>query len=63
MSTFLYMEMIKPIASGEKFFIKLDTLFEKSQFDTPAPTDFHTEFDDSPFLNKDFMTQSYISIL
>jgi hypothetical protein len=55
----------KAITSVEKVFGKLDTLFRKSRLDTPAPTDFHPELDDTPFLNEDSVTlyQSYIGIL
>jgi hypothetical protein len=55
----------KAIASIKKVYGKLDTLFRKSRLDTPAPTDFHPELDDTPFLNEDSVTlyQSYIGIL
>jgi hypothetical protein len=55
----------KAMTSVEKTFGKLDTLFKRSRLDTPAPTDFHPELDDTPFLDEDSITlyQSYISIL
>jgi hypothetical protein len=55
----------KAIALVEKIFGKLDTLFRRSRLDTPAPTDFHPELDDTPFLDADSITlyQSYIGIL
>jgi hypothetical protein len=55
----------KAITSIEKVFGKLDTFFLKSRLDTPAPTDFHPELDDTPFLNEDSVTlyQSFIGIL
>jgi hypothetical protein len=55
----------KAIASVEKVYGKLDILFRKSRLDTPAPTDFHPELDDTPVLNEDSVPlyQSYIGIL
>jgi Reverse transcriptase (RNA-dependent DNA polymerase) len=48
----------------KKSFIAIEALF-RGHIDTPAPTNFHPEVDDSNFLNDDNITlyQSYIGIL
>jgi Reverse transcriptase (RNA-dependent DNA polymerase) len=54
----------KALAAIEERFGKLDTIF-KYKVETPAPTNFHPEIDDSEFLDDDGTTlyQSYIGIL
>lgn len=46
-------------------FGKLESLFSSSKLQTPAPTNFHPEIDDTPFLDVDDITlyQSYIGVL
>jgi Reverse transcriptase (RNA-dependent DNA polymerase) len=55
----------KALNTVEERFGKLDTLFGKSQLNTPAPTNFHPEIDTSDFLDEDGTTlyQSYIGII
>jgi hypothetical protein len=48
-STKAYLE--KALAAIEERFGKLDSLFGKSQLDTPVPTNFHPEIDNSDFLD------------
>jgi hypothetical protein len=54
----------KAINAIEERFGKLNSMF-KYRVDTPAPTNFHPEIDDSDFLDEDGTTlyQSYIGIL
>ena len=55
----------KAIPTVEERFGKLESLFQRSRLDTPAPTDFHPEVDTSEFLDADStnLYQSYIGIL
>ena len=55
----------KAIPEIERRFGNLISLFGKSQLDTPEPTDFHPEIDQSDFLDVDnvWLYQSYIGIL
>lgn len=55
----------KAIPEIERKFGNIVNLFGKSQLDTPAPTDFHPEIDQSAFLDDDgaWLYQSYIGIL
>ena len=55
----------KAIPEIERKFGNLISLFGKSQLDTPAPTDFHPEIDQTDFLDEDnvWLYQSYIGIL
>ena len=55
----------KAIPEIERRFGNLTSLFGKSQLDTPEPTDFHPEIDQTDFLDEDnlWLYQSYIGIL
>jgi hypothetical protein len=55
----------KAIPEIERKFGNIVNLFNKSALDTPAPTDFHPELDQSAFLDEDnvWLYQSYIGIL
>ena len=43
----------KAIPEIERKFGNITNLFSKSTLDTPAPTDFHPELDESAFLDED----------
>ena len=57
--------LTKALPEIERKFGNLVSLFGKLQLDTPAPTSFHPEIDQTDFLDEDnvWLYQSYIGIL